>query len=262
MPGAVPRGDDGGEGARRRDRWLTRGQVLACPWFLAACAGLRINDHVLKARYPGLVTGKASDVAGVVVVAALASVLLGRRLAVVSTAVAFTALKTAPGVAEAVAPVLGGVSRRDATDVLAVLALAPMWRVGRRLPRAARAPGEPGANASVRPWGRPGRVVLCVLGAGASLFTITATSAVQEDAVVEVLADGPVVFARVASGYGGEGYWARSDDGGHSWARGTEPAGPPRPFDSAIVTRSNGAASAAGPSPRATAAFSSRAPSR
>ena len=42
----------------------------------------------------------------------------------------------------------------------------------------------------------------------------------------------------------------------------TEPTGQPSPFDSAIETRSNGAASTAGSSPRATAALSSRAPSR
>ena len=42
----------------------------------------------------------------------------------------------------------------------------------------------------------------------------------------------------------------------------TEPPGQPSPCESAIETRSNGAASAAGDSPRAAAALSSRAPSR
>lgn len=41
--------------------------VLTHPVAVAALATLVANDHVLKARYPGLVTGKLSDFAGMVV---------------------------------------------------------------------------------------------------------------------------------------------------------------------------------------------------
>lgn len=81
-----------------------RGKWLARPWFFAAVATLAINDHVLKAAWPGLVTGKVSDFAGVVVVATLAAVVVGRTGGVVLAALGFTALKTVPGVAELPAP--------------------------------------------------------------------------------------------------------------------------------------------------------------
>jgi len=43
------------------------GAVLLHPVALGALAVLLLNDHVLKARFPGLVTGKLSDFAGMVV---------------------------------------------------------------------------------------------------------------------------------------------------------------------------------------------------
>jgi hypothetical protein len=42
------------------------GTALLHPVALAAIAALVLNDHVLKAHYPGLVTGKLSDFAGIV----------------------------------------------------------------------------------------------------------------------------------------------------------------------------------------------------
>ncbi len=42
------------------------GDALLHPVPLAAIGVLLLNDHVLKAAYPGLVTGKLSDVAGLV----------------------------------------------------------------------------------------------------------------------------------------------------------------------------------------------------
>lgn len=113
-------------------RWRWLGQW----WFLTAVAVLALNDHVLKARYGNWFTGKLSDFAGPVVVATMVAVLLGRRAGVVLTAVGFVALKTVPGVAEAAAPILGGVTLRDATDIIGLLALIPAWHLmGSHLPK-------------------------------------------------------------------------------------------------------------------------------
>ena len=46
--------------------------IVASPGFIAAVLLLVANDHVLKAGFPGIVTGKLSDVAGLFVVGALA----------------------------------------------------------------------------------------------------------------------------------------------------------------------------------------------
>jgi hypothetical protein len=80
---------------------------LLHPVSLAAIALLVLNDHVLKPRFPGLVTGKLSDVAGLVFFPLLLSALLSRvpgaravapaRLlaaCVVATAIAFALVKT------------------------------------------------------------------------------------------------------------------------------------------------------------------------
>ena len=84
---------------------------LLHPLALAALALLVLNDHVLKARFPGLVTGKLSDLAGMVlaplfvlaIADALAPASLARRRAyatasawacVLFVACAFTLTKT------------------------------------------------------------------------------------------------------------------------------------------------------------------------
>jgi hypothetical protein len=47
--------------------WTTRpGELLLHPVALTALGVLLVNDHLLKAQWPGLVTGKLSDVAGLV----------------------------------------------------------------------------------------------------------------------------------------------------------------------------------------------------
>lgn len=45
--------------------------TLTRPWVIVALVTLVANDHVLKARWPGLITGKLSDVAGLVLLPAM-----------------------------------------------------------------------------------------------------------------------------------------------------------------------------------------------
>ncbi|HSD86574.1 MAG TPA: hypothetical protein VLB44_03635 [Kofleriaceae bacterium] len=128
---------------------------------LVAVALLVVNDHVLKARYPGLVTGKLSDLAGLVffplLLAAIAEQIGVRRgiatvkAAVVATGVAFAAFKlSAPagevyrvGLAALQWPVRAVIAHlhglalpalgrahltQDPTDLVALVALVvPLW---------------------------------------------------------------------------------------------------------------------------------------
>ena len=52
-------------------------QWLATPAFIAVVFVLGLNDQVLKHTWPGWLTGKLSDVAGVAMVATLAAVCVG-----------------------------------------------------------------------------------------------------------------------------------------------------------------------------------------
>jgi hypothetical protein len=63
-------------------RWDFPEYPLLHPVPLFALATLILNDHVLKQRYPGWVTGKLSDVAGMVFfpLLLLAFIDMGRRL--------------------------------------------------------------------------------------------------------------------------------------------------------------------------------------
>jgi hypothetical protein len=177
-------------------------------WFLASVAGLALNDHVLKDAFPGWWTGKLSDVVGPVVVATLLAVFVGRTPAAAITSVAFVALKMMPGVAEVAAPLLGGVTRRDASDLIGLVALVPVWRaIG---PCPARA---------VLPSRVPTDHRLAVASAGVALIVATATSYVDPPAVVDLQAEDGSVYAEVVDPDG----WARSDDGGRTWTESKRP---------------------------------------
>ena len=103
--------------------------VLTSPLFALSILLLITNDHVLKEAWPGLVTGKLSDIAGVVMIAIALTACLGHAgAAVTATAVSFGLLKTVPSVAAWSAPVLGGVTLTDPYDLLALLVLVPVWR--------------------------------------------------------------------------------------------------------------------------------------
>jgi len=191
--------------------------LLSSPVFVLAAAALLWNDRVLKGAFPGFVTGKLSDVAGVVVIAVAATVACGRpRLAMGVTAVAFAVLKTVPGAAALAAPLLGGVTRTDPGDVLAVVVLVPLvpW-AARRLAQ----PPSPRGPSAVHAAVQLGAVVVAVTAT-------TATSCVPADQVVGFRVAGPTVWARLdRSASLVEPEWARSDDRGRTWR--AEPSGPP-----------------------------------
>lgn len=179
-------------------------------WFSASVVVLAINDHVLKDAFPGWWTGKLSDVVGPVVVATLLAVVVGRTPAVAITAAAFVALKTVPGVAEVAAPLLGGVTRRDPTDLLGLVALVPIWRA--MGPDATTPSGCTRVTADRR---------LAVVSAGMALLVATATSYDHPPGVGNLQVEDGVVHAKVSDSYLAE--WARSSDGGRTWVPGKGP---------------------------------------
>ena len=81
-------------------------RTLGTPIAMGAIALLVINDHMLKSAYPGFVTGKLSDIAGMIffpLLLAAACEQLGLRramttiiAAVCATAIVFTAVKLSP----------------------------------------------------------------------------------------------------------------------------------------------------------------------
>ncbi|WP_157521691.1 hypothetical protein [Herbidospora cretacea] len=103
------------------------------PLTVAALVVLVVNDHVLKQAWPGLVTGKLSDVAGLVLLPALLDLVV--RNAVVSiavTGVGFTLVKaTSTGAwlaSEALTSLAGpSVVLADPADLLALPALWVAW---------------------------------------------------------------------------------------------------------------------------------------
>lgn len=196
----------------------SRAAVLVHPWFTAAVMVLALNDHVLKARWPGLVTGKLSDVAGVVVVAVLASCVIGWRAGVAATAIGFVALKAVPGFAESVAPVLGGVTRRDPADLVGLLALVPLgrWLAGRSppMPRGERRVGVLGTT-------------LGLAAVSTAMLTTTATSCLEPTSIESVaIVDGQLLA-------GGGGVTWGSADGGATW-RSTETRVPAATIESCV----------------------------
>lgn len=198
--------------------------------FILAVAALLVNDHVLKQALPGWWTGKLSDVAGVAVVGVVAAVVAGRRAGVLLTAVGFAALKTVPGVAEAAAPVLGGGTLRDATDLLALGVLVPLWWwLGLPSPRPSGSQTSPESARlawSSVPWGALGVTTLPVLSVCAAVVVGTATSCGPSPAVIQVGSAEDAVYALVANGYS-DPTWVRSDDAGRTWTESDRPASAP-----------------------------------
>lgn len=118
-------------------------RALAAPGSVLALVVLALNDHVLKQTWPGWVTGKLSDVAGLVFAPLLLAVLLtalrvprGVGTALGATGVGFVLCKTSEtgaAVTSAVWSLLGTPTmiRADVTDLVALPALYLSWRIHR-----------------------------------------------------------------------------------------------------------------------------------
>jgi len=125
-----------------------RGSAIAWlghPVSVVAIVVLTVNDHVLKGAYPGPVTGKVSDFAGLVFAPALLALglsalgLRGERSAlgaVLATGAGFVLVKTTSTGARIAGEAWGLVAgpsliRADPTDLLALPALVVSWQVHR-----------------------------------------------------------------------------------------------------------------------------------
>ncbi|MEV0650802.1 hypothetical protein AB0I28_36660 [Phytomonospora sp. NPDC050363] len=116
---------------------------VAHPLTITAALVLLVNDHVLKAAFPGVVTGKLSDLAGLATAPALLALALGLLaprlpagllavLAVVTTGVGFTWVKASESGAAAASASWSALSGpsvilADPTDLLALPALGLAW---------------------------------------------------------------------------------------------------------------------------------------
>jgi outer membrane protein assembly factor BamB len=121
---------------------LVAERALASPLWWLALALLVLNDHLLKHSgvFPGALTGKLSDVAGLVVAGPLLAALLAARrertvaLAFAAVGAVFAAINLSPSLARAWEELtaLGGMRWRvwcDPTDLLALPALVVAWRL-------------------------------------------------------------------------------------------------------------------------------------
>jgi hypothetical protein len=187
---------------------------LCHPVTIAGVIVLLVNDHLLKQAWPGFVTGKLSDVAGLVVAPALLALLLRRRAdlaATVLTGVLFALVKTTETGAEAASQawtLVAGPSRilADPTDLLALPALALAWWVRRR-------------SLTSAPSAR-GRIVVTM---PLAVLAVTATSAApaQPSAVSAVSAEVKGERITVSASVGT--VWV-SEDRGATWSERTGPA--------------------------------------
>jgi hypothetical protein len=181
---------------------MERMRRLASPLFPSLALVLAVNDGVLKQRWPGVVTGKLSDFAGLALVAAIVAVVTGRaRHSAVLTGLAFAALKLSPTVAVLSAPFLGGVTRTDATDLVALFGLVPLvvW-FERHESRSGSWPA----------------VLALPLVLLATIFTTTATSCDDRTGVIDVTVKDGIV--RASTRFGSTlSILATSTNGGATW---------------------------------------------
>ncbi|GAA1607891.1 hypothetical protein [Actinoplanes couchii] len=200
---------------------------LGHPMTMAALALLVVNDHILKATFPGWVTGKLSDVAGMVLAPPLLAVLVGliaprlsfRRVAVgsiVAVGVGFGFVKAWSYGAQFASQVwslgIPSLIRADVTDLLVLPFLAVAWWAARQQPRD----------------GRRVRAFRLAVLLPVALMGVAATSAVLEPFAARVFAvDGKIHL----DADGGEhvGAWSISDDQGETWTNGERLTDPPAP---------------------------------
>ncbi|WP_182898230.1 hypothetical protein [Microbispora sp. H10830] len=221
-------------GATQGARIGVQAAWLGHPVTVAALAVLIVNDRVLKILWPGVVTGKLSDLVGMLVappllalLAAYAARITGRvppgdrtaAAAIALTGTLFAWMKTTGIGAETatrVWAVLVPPSRvvADPSDLLALPALAVAWLVWRR---------------AARPAARDLRRARALVVLPVAVFAVTATSAVpasssaravevrQGEIVVAVAPDGAVI----ATGDAGRSW--------HEWKGSPSPSASPFP---------------------------------
>ncbi|MCG5444646.1 hypothetical protein NIE79_002804 [Micromonospora sp. NIE79] len=206
---------------------------LCHPATVFALVLLLVNDHVLKAAFPGPVTGKLSDVAGLVLAPPLVAVLLtllvprlpSRAAAVaglVAVGAGFAVVKSSGYAAELASSawtVLAGPSlvRADWTDLLTLPALGLAWwswTRSRRRPVRRRA----------------ARLVRLLVMLPPAVLAVAATSAVYYPyAVGTAMLDGHPAISS-GSGYSSrdwptgpaDGQWSISEDRGTTWRPATD----------------------------------------
>ncbi|MCZ7376886.1 hypothetical protein [Micromonospora sp. WMMC250] len=219
--------------AARHDGAPTTLSWLCHPITLLALVLLVVNDHVWKPAFPGLLTGKLSDVAGLVLAPPLVAVLLTllvprlpARIAAVVGLVAvgagFAVVKSsgyAADLASSAWTVLAGPSlvRADWTDLLTLPALGLAWWSWTR--------------ARERPVRqRAARLARMLVVLPPAVLAVAATSAVYYPyAVGATTLDGKPAIS-VGSGYSMsdwptgplDGEWAVSDSGAATWRAATE----------------------------------------
>lgn len=173
--------------------------VLLHPLWLASLATLALNDHVLKgsALLPDVVTGKLSDVAGMIVAPALLAAALGVRsrrgwsIAHVAVLAVFAAIKLSPPCAALWSALMGGFGFAwiivvDPTDLLVAV---PALVLGERVLRGALV----AAPATLAKRSAQGAA------AGVGLFCSVATSPPPEEPFVENPEDLPEQFLDITA---------------------------------------------------------------
>ncbi|MBQ1055535.1 hypothetical protein KBX35_12145 [Micromonospora sp. C32] len=207
------------DGARNALAWLGH------PVTVLSLIVLVLNDHVFKSAFPGLVTGKLSDVAGLVLAPPLVAVLVTlfvprlRPRAVVgfalgSVGAGFALVKSSGYAATAASGLWSAVSgpsliRADRTDLLTLPALAVAawaWKAARRDPVRHRA----------------ARLVRLVVLLPAALVSVAATSPIERsDAVATKVVEGRLAAGTATLPMSAEDgmptWWQISDDAGVTW---------------------------------------------
>lgn len=162
-------------------RELRPARALLSPTWLVALGVLAVNDHLLKGAglLPGVLTGKLSDFAGMLVAPALLAALLGvtsRRGLLhchIAVGLVFALINLSPACADAWSWLMGLVGfpwtiTVDPTDLLALPALALGWRV---LVPAMRPAAAPVSSVSLSRW--PTRPEFGVAALGSLLCVAT-----------------------------------------------------------------------------------------
>ncbi|MET8249970.1 hypothetical protein [Micromonospora sp. NPDC005197] len=206
---------------------------LCHPATLLALVVLLVNDHVLKAAFPGLLTGKLSDVAGLVLAPPLVAVLLtllmprlparaAAWVGLVAVGAGFAMVKSSGYAAELASSAwtaLAGPSlvRADWTDLFALPALGLAWWTWTR--------------ARTRPVRyRTARLVRLLVVLPPAMLAVAATSAVRYPyALGTTTLDGRPAIS-IGAGFEdpympdepADGRWRVSEDGATTWREATD----------------------------------------